>query len=128
MNFTINKTLSSNFGETIKKVTEELKKEGFGIITEIDLQGKFKEKLNLDFRNYTILGACNPALAHKAIQQESRIGAMLPCNVVVQEHEGGVVEVSAINPLGSIGAVENEALRAVAGEVSEKLQAVVDRL
>lgn len=128
MSYNISKKVKGSFDETIQKVTDELKKEGFGIISEIDLKEKFKEKLNLHFRNYTIFGACNPALAYKAIQQEDKIGTMLPCNVLIQEHENGVVEVSAINPLESIGAVNNERLQSLAAEVSSKLQAVMDTL
>lgn len=117
-----------SFRDAIGRVTEELKKEGFGVITEIDLKEKFKEKLNQDFRNYTILGACNPKLAYEAIQQEDKIGVMLPCNILVQEHATGAVEIAAVNPLASIGAVNNEALDSVAREVSQKLQAAIDRL
>ena len=98
------------------------------MITEVDLKEKFKEKLGIDFRNYKILGACNPVLAHKAIEVEDRIGVMLPCNVLVQEKEGGKVEISAINPLSSIGATGNEQLKSVASEVSEKLRAAVEKL
>ena len=118
MNYNISKKVEGTFEGTIKKVTEELKKEGFGIISEIDLKEKFKEKLNVNFRNYKILGACNPALALKAIEQEDKIGTMLPCNILVQEHENGEVEVSAINPLASIGAVNNESLQSIAEEVT----------
>jgi uncharacterized protein (DUF302 family) len=128
MDYTIKKKLKAGFDNTIKTVTAELMKEGFGVITEIDLKSKFKDKLDLDFRNYTILGACNPALAYKAIQVDDNIGAMLPCNVLVQERENGEVEVAAINPLYSIGATENEALQTVATEVTQKLQNVMDRL
>lgn len=128
MDFTINKKVNSSFNDTIKIVTEELKKEGFGVLTEIDLKDKFKEKLGIDFHNYTILGACNPALAYKAVQIEPNIGAMLPCNVLVQEKPNGDVEVSAINPLNSIGSIDNEQLQSLAKEVSEKLNTVIDRL
>lgn len=128
MNYTISKKVNIDFQQAIKDVTAELQKEGFGIITEVDLKGKFKDKLQVDFRNYTILGACNPALAYKAIQQEPGIGVMLPCNVLVQEHENGEVEIAAINPMNSIGAVENKELQGLAQEVSDKLQAVVDRM
>lgn len=128
MSFTINKTVDKTFNETVDAVTGELKKEGFGVITEIDLKEKFKEKLGIDFRNYKILGACNPALAYEAIRAEPNIGAMLPCNVLVQEKENGEVEVAAINPLNSIGAIENNQLHSLAKEVSEKLQAVINRL
>ena len=109
-------------------MTEELTREGFGIISEIDLKDKFKEKLNVDFRNYKILGACNPSLAYKAIQQEDKIGTMLPCNILVQEHDTGGVEVSAINPLESMGTVDNASLQSIAAEVSGKLSSVIHRL
>jgi uncharacterized protein (DUF302 family) len=128
MNYTINKKVNKSFQQAVEDVSAELKKEGFGIITEIDLKEKFKEKLNVDFRQYKILGACNPALAYKAIQQEPGIGVMLPCNVLVQEKENGEVEIAAINPLSSIGAIENSQLQSLAKEVSDKLQAVVERL
>ena len=126
MNYTINKKVNKSFQQAVEDVSAELKKEGFGIITEIDLKEKFKEKLNVDFRNYKILGACNPALAYKAIQQEPSIGVMLPCNVLVQERENGEVEIAAINPLSSIGAIDNNQLQSLAKEVSDKLQAVVE--
>jgi uncharacterized protein (DUF302 family) len=128
MSYNISKKIQGTFDEAIKNVTEELKKEGFGIISEIDLKDKFKEKLNVDFRNYKILGACNPSLAYKAIQQEDKIGTMLPCNILVQEHETGEVEISAINPLESMGAVDNPNLQSLAAEVSEKLKLVIARL
>lgn len=128
MNYNISKKVEGTFEGTIKKVTEELKKEGFGIISEIDLKEKFKEKLNVNFRNYKILGACNPALALKAIEQEDKIGTMLPCNILVQEHENGEVEVSAINPLASIGAVNNESLQSIAEEVTSKLKVAIENI
>jgi uncharacterized protein (DUF302 family) len=128
MSYNISKKVSGSFDEAIKKVTEELKKEGFGIISEIDLKDKFKEKLNVDFRRYTILGACNPSLAYKAIEQEDKIGTMLPCNILVQEHENGQVEISAINPMETMGAVNNEKLEALAAEVSGKLRGVIAHL
>ena len=128
MDYAISKTVNKPFPETVEAVTAALKKEGFGVLTEIDLKEKFREKLGLDFRNYKILGACNPALAHKAIQQEDKIGVMLPCNVLVQEKENGETEVAAVNPLNSIGAIKNEALQAVAVEVTGKLKAAIDSL
>lgn len=128
MNYSISKKTKKNFNDTVNAVTSELKKEGFGIITEIDLKDKFKEKLGIDFRSYKILGACNPAMAHKAILVEDRIGVMLPCNVLVQEKENGEVEVSAINPLSSIGVIENEALKSIAIEIGEKLKGVIGRI
>lgn len=128
MSYNISKQVSGSFKDTIIKVTEELKKEGFGIITEVDLKDKFKEKLNVDFRNYTILGACNPRLAYEAVQQEDKIGVMLPCNVLVQEHTDGQVEVSAINPLTSIGSVKNNNLENLASQVSDKLKKAIDNI
>lgn len=128
MNYSINKRVSYDFDKAVATVSAELKKEGFGVITEIDLKEKFKEKLNVDFRNYKILGACNPALAYKAIQMEPAIGVMLPCNVLVQETEDGEVEIAAINPLNSIGAIENTQLQSLANEVSDKLHAVINRM
>ncbi len=128
MEYHISKSIQGSFREAIEKVTAALQAEGFGIITTVDLKEKFKEKLDKDFRNYTILGACNPAIAYKAIQLEDKIGVMLPCNILVQEHPQGQVEVSAVNPLASIGSIENESLSAIGGEVNEKLQAVIDRL
>lgn len=128
MNYTISKTLNKGFDDTVQALSAALKEEGFGVITEIDLKEKFKEKLNIDFRPYTILGACNPALAYEAIQLEPNIGVMLPCNILVQKKENGKVEVSAVNPLSSIGAVENDRLQSLAKTVSEKLQKVVKGL
>lgn len=128
MSYTISKTLKGDFKEVINKVTEELKKEGFGIISEVDMKEKFREKLDIDFRNYTILGACNPKLAHEAIGKESRIGVMLPCNILVQDQEEGTVDVSAVNPLTSIGSVKNAELESIAEQVNGKLKKVMDNL
>lgn len=128
MSYTISKKVNKNFQQSITDVTAALQEKGFGIITQVDLQAKFKEKLNVDFRNYTILGACNPALAYKAVQQEPGIGVMLPCNVLVQEHENGDVEIAAINPLNSIGSIDNPALQGLAQEVSDKLKEVMDKM
>ena len=128
MGYDIGKLVQGNFIDTIKKLTEELKKEGFGVITEIDLKVKFKEKLNVDFRNYKILGACNSALAFEAIQKDDKIGIMLPCNILIQEHLNGKVEVSAINPLETVGILHNNQLKNLATEVSNKLKLVVERL
>ncbi len=128
MSYYFTKTTDDNFDRTIEKVTEELKKEGFGILTEIDVKETFKKKLDVDFRKYRILGACNPQMAHKAITTESKIGTMLPCNVIVQELENGKTEVSAVDPVASMQAVENESLQPVASEVREKLKKVIDNL
>jgi uncharacterized protein (DUF302 family) len=128
MQYYFNKTLDISFDEAVKRVTEELKKEGFGILTDIDVQSTLKKKLDVKFRKYRILGACNPQFAYKALQNESRIGTMLPCNVIVQETEGGDVEVSAIDPISSMQAVQNPDLEDIANQVQAKLKSVVDNL
>ncbi|MGV3540647.1 MAG: DUF302 domain-containing protein [Rufibacter sp.] len=128
MEYHISKTITGSFNEALDKTKAALAKEGFGVISEIDLKGKFKEKLGVDFREYRILGACNPTLAHQAIQQEDKIGVLLPCNVLVQEHEGGQVEVTAINPMETMSAIGNANLETIANEVSQKLRAVIDLL
>lgn len=128
MSYYFTKTMDDNFDHTIEKVTEELKKEGFGILTEIDVKETFKKKLDVDFRKYRILGACNPQMAHKAISTESKIGTMLPCNVIVQELENGKTEVSAVDPVASMQSVENDSLQPIAKEVREKLKKVIDNL
>lgn len=122
------KTVNLSFDEAIINVTEELKKEGFGVLTEIDVKETLKKKLDVNFRKYRILGACNPPLAYKALQTEENIGVMLPCNVIVQEKDDGTVQVSAINPLVAMQAVGNPLLGEVAGTVSEKLQNVINNL
>ena len=128
MSYYFSKVLDTSFEEAIDKVTKELKEEGFGILTEIDVKETFKKKLDLDFRKYRILGACNPQMAHKAISAESKIGTMLPCNVIVQETENGKIEVSAVDPVASMSSVENKDLGGIAGEVREKLKTVIERL
>lgn len=120
-------TVDLDFDEAIARVTETLKEEGFGILTEIDVQETLKKKLDVDFRRYRILGACNPPFAHRALQAEPMIGTMLPCNVVVQERDGKV-EVTAVDPLASMAAVQNEELGAIAYEVRERLQRAITKL
>jgi uncharacterized protein (DUF302 family) len=122
------KVVNNNFEETLVKVTDELKKEGFGMLTEIDVKETLKKKIDVDFRKYKILGACNPPFAYKALTIEENIGVLLPCNVVVQEKETGEIQVSIINPMESMQAVKNEALGAVAAEVSAKLNRVLENL
>ena len=122
------KTLSFSFEEAVEKTREELQKEGFGVLTEIDVKTTLKKKLDVDFEDYIILGACNPTYAYRALQAEDKIGLMLPCNVIVQEREKGVVEVSAVDPVASMQAIENPELGETAAAVREKLQAVIDRL
>ena len=123
------KTLKdANFNASIELVTEELKKEGFGIITEIDVKATMKKKLDIDYYNYMILGACNPHFAHKALTLEDKIGVMLPCNVIVQEKIPGEIEISAVDPAASMMGVDNKDLECLAGEVRDKLKKVIDSL
>lgn len=117
-----------NFEEAIEKVTNELKKEGFGVLTEIDLKSTLKKKLDVDFYNYRILGACNPPYAHKALMAENKIGTMLPCNVIVQERNPGEIEVSAVDPIASMQAIENPDLGALAQEIRDKLKTIIEAL
>jgi uncharacterized protein (DUF302 family) len=128
MSYYFNKTVALPFDEAVERVKAELKKDGFGIMTEIDVKKTLLEKLGVDFRPYRILGACNPPFAYKALMAEDKIGTMLPCNVIVQELAPGRVEVAAIDPLASMAAVKNEDLGAIGLEVREKLRAVIDRL
>jgi len=128
MSYHFSKTLNLSFDEAISKVTEELKKEDFGILTEIDVKATLKKKLDVDFRNYRILGACNPHFAHQALQAEDKIGTMLPCNVIVQEKAEGKVEVSAVDPVASMKAIENPKLGEIAQQVQAKLKKVIDSL
>jgi len=129
MDYYINKTLKNiSFEEGIEKITETLKQEGFGILTEIDLKNTLKKKLDVDFYNYKILGACNPGFAYKALQAEDKIGTMLPCNVIVQERTPGEIEISAVDPMASMQAIENEALGNLAKEVKIKLENCIKAL
>jgi len=128
MTYHFSKTCNLAFEEAISSVTEKLKTEGFGILTEIDVKDTLKKKLNVDFRKYTILGACNPPFAYQALQAEDKIGTMLPCNVIVQEHGNGQVEVSAVDPVASMRAIENPALGAIAEQIRAKLKKVIDSL
>jgi len=125
MSYYYNKVLTdASFNEAIERVTDVLTKEGFGVLTEIDVKETLKKKLDVDFKKYRILGACNPAYAYKALQFEYKIGVMLPCNVIVEEHETGEVEVSAVDPIASMQAIENNELADIAGEVRSKLRNV----
>lgn len=128
MTYYFSKTLKMPFDEAVEHTTEELKKEGFGILTEIDIKATLKKKLDVDFRNYKILGACNPPFAYKALEAESKIGTMLPCNVIVQETADGSVEVSAVDPVASMQAVENPSLGEIADVIQGKLKAIVEGL
>lgn len=128
MSYYFSKVVNFSFEEALNKVSEELKQEGFGILTEIDVQATLKNKLNVDFRKYKILGACNPPLAHRALTAEDKIGVLLPCNVVVQEKEINKIEVSIMNPIEAMQAVKNENLNNVANEVTKKLQKVLENI
>ena len=122
MNYYFNALLDMPFEDAIEMVTAELKKEGFGVLTEIDVKSTLKKKLDVDFKKYRILGACNPHFAHKALQSEDKIGVFLPCNVIVEEHENGQVEVSAVDPIASMSSVKNDDLGEIAIEVQTKLK------
>jgi uncharacterized protein (DUF302 family) len=123
-----NKTVDLSFEDTIARTTEELKKEGFGVLTEIDVAATMKKKLDVDFRPYRILGACNPPFAYKALEAERYIGLMLPCNVIVQDAGDGKTEVAAINPIMTMSSVENTGLESIAKEVQAKLQKVIENI
>ncbi|GAA4243475.1 DUF302 domain-containing protein [Winogradskyella damuponensis] len=128
MNYYFSKTLKGNFNDTVEKVTAALKTEQFGVLTEIDIKDTLKKKLDVNFNNYKILGACNPPYAHKALLAENKIGTMLPCNVIVQELDSGDIEVAAVNPMASMQAVQNDALKGIAEEITLKLKAVIEGL
>jgi uncharacterized protein (DUF302 family) len=128
MSYYTNKTLEGSFDQVVEKVTNALKEEGFGVLSDIDVKETLKKKLDVDFRKYRILGACNPPNAHKALSAEPYIGLMLPCNVVVQETEDGKVDVSAVNPVASMAAVENPQLEDVATHIKERLESVIQNL
>lgn len=128
MSYYFSKVIKSDFEAAISKVTEELKKEGFGVLTEIDVKETLKKKIDIDFKKYKILGACNPHFAHKALMGEDKIGVFLPCNVIVEEHENGEVEISAVDPIASMISVKNEKLDAITAEIQQKLKRVVENL
>lgn len=128
MSYYFSKTLPVGFDEAVRRTTEVLKQHGFGIITEIDVKQTLKAKIGVDFRNYRILGACNPKLAHEALQLEDKVGTMLPCNVIVQEIATGRTEVAAIDPVASMQAIDNPRLRDAAKRVQTMLQQVIESL
>ena len=128
MSYYFTKGLNISFDAAIAKVTEELKKEGFGILADIDVKATLKKKMDVEFRPYRILGACNPPFAFQALQAEDKIGTMLPCNVVVQEKAPGKVEVTAIDPVASMAAVDNPNLRTIGEQIREKLKRVIDNM
>jgi uncharacterized protein (DUF302 family) len=128
MQYYFTKKIESSFDDAIQRVTENLKTEGFGILSEIDVKATLKKKLEVDFYNYKILGACNPPFAYKALLSEDKIGTMLPCNVIVQERIPGQIEVSAIDPVASMQAIENLNLQEIAIEIRRRLQKVIEQL
>ena len=128
MEYYFTKMLETSFDEAVQRTIEVLKTEGFGIISEINIHDKLKEKLGVSFKKYRILGACNPGYAHKALLMEDKIGTMLPCNVVVIDQGNGNTEVSAINPVASMMAIQNNDLESIALEITEKLKRVIESL
>jgi uncharacterized protein (DUF302 family) len=128
MKYYFSKTVTLPFDNAIERVIAELQKQGFGVLTDIDVKQTLKKKLNVDFKKYRILGACNPPFAYKALQVEDKIGTMLPCNVIVQEIDEGQVEVAAIDPVASMQAVSNPALKDVAEKVQAKLKKVIENI
>ena len=128
LDYGFSKIVNLSYEQALEKVTQELKKEGFGIITEIDVKATMKKKLDVDYRPYKILGACNPKFAHQALMAEEQIGLMLPCNVIVYENESGKTVVSAINPAAAMGAIENPELKKVAKTVQDKLKKVIKNI
>lgn len=128
MNYVFSKTIDIPFDDAVSRTRDALAAEGFGIITEVDVRRVLQSKIGVDFRNYLILGACNPALAYEALKLEPNVGAMLPCNVVVQDAGDGRTEISAIDPVASMQAIDNPELKIKAGAVAEKLEAAIARL
>ncbi len=128
MSYYFSKKMDVTFDQAIAQVSEALKADGFGILTEIDVQETLKNKLDVDFQKYRILGACNPAFAYQALLAEDKIGTMLPCNVIIQENADGIVEVTAVDPVASMQAVDNPALGEVASQVQSKLKQIIESL
>jgi len=128
MTYYFSKELECSFDEAIEKTTDVLKQNGMGVLTTIDIKEKMKEKLDVDFRRYKILGACSPRHAYKALSKEDKVGTMLPCNVIVQEHGPGRIEVAAINPVASMQAIQNPDLGEIAQEVQGLLRKVIQEL
>ena len=127
MNYTFDRKIAGTFNDVVERTIAALKKEGFGVLTDIDVSATMKAKLGVDFRPYRILGACNPPLAHQALQVEDKIGAMLPCNVIVQEKVSGI-EVSAVDPLAGMDRIGNPKLSSIASEVAQKLKKVINTI
>lgn len=128
MNYYFSKTIKTSFDEGLKRVTEALKAEGFGVISEIRMHEKLKEKLGVEFKKYVILGACNPGFAYNALKIEDKIGTMLPCNILVIEQGPEIIEIAAVNPVASMSAINNADLQSVAQQVTDLLKRMVDNL
>jgi len=128
MSYYFSKKIDLPFEDAIARVTDELKKEGFGILTEIDVKTTLKKKLDIDFRNYKILGACNPPFAYEALKTETIVGTLLPCNIVVQETETGEIEVAAVDPVSSMAAIDNPELKTIASKIQQKLKTVINNI
>jgi len=128
MNYYMSKKIKRSFEEAVQLVIEGLKAEGFGVVSEINMNEKLKEKLGIDFRKYKILGACNPSYAYEALLEEDKIGVILPCNVIIQELSEGVIEVAAVNPVASMSSIDNSKLMKIALNVQHQLKSVIDKL
>ena len=128
MSYNISKEVDLSYDEALEKVTDELKKEGFGVLTEIDVKKTLKEKLDVDVSRYKILGACNPPFAHKALQAEPEVGLLLPCNVIVYESENGVTKVAAINAQAMLSIIGRDDIEPIAKEVNDRLKRVIDNI
>ena len=128
MSYYFNTKIEGNFENVVQMTTEALQKEGFGVLTDIDVKATLKKKLDVDFRKYRILGACNPPYAHRALQAEDKIGTMLPCNVIVQQIDDKIIEIAAIDPISSMRAIDNPSLGIIAQEIQEKLKKVINKL
>ncbi len=128
MSYYFSKTVEGDFNNVIEQVVGALKVEGFGVLTEIDVKETLKKKLNVDFKKYKILGACNPPFAYKALQTEDQIGSMLPCNITVIDQGEGKIEVAAVDPVASMQAIQNQSLASIATEISGKLKSVINSL
>ena len=128
MNYYISTVVNDTFDSTIGRVTEQLNAQGFGVLSDIDVKATLERKLGAVFRDYRILGACNPPFAHRALQTEDKIGTMLPCNVVVQSLPGGRVEVAAVNPVVSMQGIDNPELEEIAGEIRSRLQTAIENV
>ncbi len=128
MTYYFSKIVDDNFDDAIERVTARLADSGFGVLTTIDVSATLKKKIDVDFQRYTILGACNPGFAYKALRAEDKIGTMLPCNVIVQETADGKVEVAAVDPMASMMAIQNETLGEVASQVQGMLKNIIEGL